>query len=144
MTEQVITQKNELEVLQQILQKLKQLREQRIQEAREKDIAGKAMLVATHFGKTIYKKHGAYNNWEAGGGVVSVSYDDYGPNVYISYKGKRVFTYHLGKIESYVPGDWEQVLEAKYREAEQIEKQKEQELLQRKIAELQERWGVVE
>jgi hypothetical protein len=70
-------------------------------DAREREIGLKAVAVASRLGITQPKNHGAWHNLQDD--EMSISYDDYGDNMSINYKGTNVFSLHLGNIEAYRP-----------------------------------------
>lgn len=63
-----------------------------------------AKLVALKLGKRYPKKHGANMIYQDA--VIRVSYDTYVPNLSVYNNGKRVLSFHIGKIDSYINGPW--------------------------------------
>lgn len=119
-------------------QSLKDLIAERTKQGRHRN--SQARLVALRLGKRTPKKHGAYHDYKDE--HLTIEFDDYGPNLSISWKGKRVLTNHLRSITSFIPGEWEQHLESLYLPLAAEETRKEEEKKVKKRKELLDRWGL--
>lgn len=111
-------------------------------EARDAGIYGKASAVALLKGKRHDKKHGAWHRYE--GENLVINWDDFAPNLGVSWKGQRVFGVHLGTVEAYRPDveDWIEELEFQHLSVKPVldAEEKADEILRRKA--LQENWGI--
>ena len=101
---------------------------------------GPAKIVAMRLGKKYPKKHGA--NMIYKDAIITVNYDTFAPNLSVNHLDRRVLTFHLGKIDSYIRGPWVKHLRELARplheveEAEKIAKEKEAE--RKRLA----KWGL--
>lgn len=72
-----------------------------IEDATNKRIYFKAKEIAHRLGVQNRKKHGAI--WRFKNGILTISWDDYAPNLWIFYDGTEVFAVHLGNTTKYRP-----------------------------------------
>lgn len=92
-------------------EQLKRQIEERKQEAKRKNVGGKAQIIAKGFGEDISRTgitQFAYN----GRGFQISSYSnpdgDIRTQMQIHFKDKEVYTKTNGKLEHYIPGAWEE------------------------------------
>lgn len=143
----------DLEVLKKLVAEEKA---KRIREAAEKRLSSKAMLVAEELGEKIYKTHGNwhvypreaivknnwYTTWDTSRADLVIIYDDYGANIDVWYKGRKVLDVHMGDITLYIPGEWEKQLEQLYEKARKKREEREREEELRKLIEEAKRWNI--
>jgi len=128
-----------IEKIQERYAELLKLREQRIEEAKNKKLYAKLIAVATVLGK---REHGEYNRWtyiDTSVGI-KVTYNNYVPGGHIIWKNKEVFTVHLNDILRYNPGKWEDELERLYSVADKVYQQEKIKRKLKEIEDLEERW----
>jgi len=140
---------SEREKLQEDLRTVKKAINYRIQSANNKKLPG--MI------RDIARNHGEYTDW--GGGEyhyhengLSISYSNYSGNyvrVNLGYNTEDVFRASLyandvGDISLYIPGAWEERIEALHNEIPKTKEQKQVEALQIEIKELREKWQLEE
>ena len=115
----------------------------RREEARRLGIYDMAWQVARHLGTEMPKKHGSYWIFERDG--LKIVWDDYAPNLDITYGGQLVFHVHLGDVEAYRPDieGWREQLKQIYENEVlpliEAEKRKE---LEEYLKEVEQRWGI--
>jgi hypothetical protein len=116
--------------------------QERIRDARNRNIYGKARLVANLLGSYSPKKHGGYYRYR--NGPLSITWDTYAPNLWVWFNGVEVFTVHLGDVTRYRPDidGWIQLLEEAYKQAKAERERREAEEFSKRLAELKERWGL--
>ena len=75
-------------------------------DAQKKCVFGKASTIALQLGISQSKAHGSIWTYSFEG--LEIWYDDYGPNLSITFNGQDVFFQHLYNIDSYRPDitDW--------------------------------------
>ena len=130
--------------------RLKEIIRERLKEAKELRLDEKARLVAMELGTQFPKSHGSW--WvfppvETFPPRVSdyeflIAYDDYGGNLEVLYRGKKVLDVHLGDIVLYVPGPWIRELVNHYEAAKLKRAKRELELRLRALEEEAAKWGV--
>jgi len=100
-----------------VRRRLEEVKARRIEEAERLGIYGMAVLVATELGSRFGKVHGSYYVFpplskeefmqdKERSAPLGIVYDDYGPNLEVWSRGRKVFAVHLGDITLYVPGSW--------------------------------------
>lgn len=128
------------------VEKMDKTIEERIEELREdarnKNIYREASLIADKLGKVSPKKHGAYHNFSEGD--LTISWDDYAPNLSITWMEQRVFTVHLGTIIAYRPDveGWIEQLECRYLKVVPLFAQDTEARDRKRAEELGENWGI--
>ena len=124
-------------------ERVKQLIKARKEEAERLGIYGMAWRVARKLGKPEPKKYGAYWIFHRNG--LKIIWDDYAPNLDITYGGQLVFRVHLGDVEAYRPDvkGWLEQLKQIYEDevVPLIEAEKRKEL-EEYLKEIEQRWGI--
>ncbi len=131
-------------------ERLQKLKEKRIKEARGLGLDDKARLVARELGTQFPKNHGSW--WvfppvekfppRVSDHEFLIAYDDYGGNLEVFYRGKKVLDVHLGDIVLYVPGPWIRELVNHYEAAKLKRARRELKLKLKALEEDAKRWGV--
>lgn len=87
---------------------------QRKGDAERAHVYEKARDVAIKLGEIESKKHGAYHNFTHE--KLSISYDDFAPNLTIKWDAVVVFNVHLGGIVAFRPDieNWMKILQIVY------------------------------
>jgi len=117
--------------------------EERIRDAKNRNVYGKAREIAYRLGGRRGKKHGAI--WVYDDGGLSIWWDDYAPNLSIYWNKTEVFSVHLGDIVRYRPDieGWlerlEEIYEGKVKPILEEEQRREE---KGRLRELKERWGI--
>jgi len=123
---------------------LLKLREQRIKEAKEKNLSTKLIAVATMLGKGKPKRYGYYWVYIDEDTGIKIIYSNYVPSGYIIWKGREVFAMHLNDILRYNPGKWEDELERLYNIANKVYQQEKIKRKLKEIKDLEEKWLALE
>jgi len=108
---------------------------ERRKQAKDKRIREKAAVIAKYLGKGFETTDESDYTFKGSNFSIKdnykVYYDHDGPmagfgtNIY--YKGQQVYKEGGGQIDSYIPGDWEKILNQLYTKAEKVMEQKEKE-----------------
>jgi hypothetical protein len=114
------------------------------QDASEKNVFGKASKIAKLLGTGRYMSHGKHYTYNMNG--LKIWYDDYGPNLSITYADKHeVFFQQLHEVVRYRPDidGWLTELESVYQELIKPKIDAEKLAVERsKEEEIMERWGI--
>ncbi len=146
-----------MEIDEVLLNKLKkrfeEIKGQRIEEARKLGIYSMVATVTEELGSTFAVKHGDLHvfppmTWEEFRRVkptdyeLYMLYDDYGHNIDVWYKGRKVFRANLGDVTLYIPGEWVEELKKLYAVAKDAMRKR---WLKRELEALKkeaEKWGL--
>ena len=79
---------------------------------------GKCTLIAEELGEGQPQKYGIL--WKYEGGDLTIDYDDYGRNLWVTWNGRRVLVVHLGNLKLFRPGPWIHEIDQLARMANQI------------------------
>jgi hypothetical protein len=111
-------------------------------EAKSKGIFGMAIRIAEELGQSTPRKYGNNHDWN--NDEMSITYDDYGNNITVDYRGTIVFVGHLGGIETYRPdiSSWEGKLWEIHKDA--VKKIEARESIERNAfaIEMKKNWGI--
>lgn len=123
--------------------KLKRMVEERKAQARPLYIMAKA--VATECGNREPKKHGAMWYFHDEANDLHIAWDDYGANLDVKHKGRRVLGVHLGDIVAYLPSKiWEDILRKHHATAKVSINADEAMKMRKRIADAEEKWAIQE
>lgn len=119
-----------------------EIRTQRRQEAENKKIYVKAVEIAKRLGETSQKSHGAYHIYFDD--LLHIQWDDFGPNLVISWGGRTVYYCQINDLRSYRPDidGWEQMVDEIYGKLEPVLKKEADAAEEKRNEEFFDAWGV--
>ena len=129
-------------------ERIRELIEERKRDAENRGIYAKAREIARRLGVREPKSHGSYWRYTSGDstfGELKIVWDDYAPNLWITWGGQPVFRVELGDIMLYRPDipDWLEQVESLYQtKIVPLLKKEKEEMEERRRQELYDRWGI--
>lgn len=115
--------------------------EARRKEVRDRQLYTKGKLIARHLGERQAKNHGA--NWLYKHGGLIMIWDDYAPNLSVSFKKQRVLSIGLGVTTAYRPDieGWIELIDRLYEGLKPSLDARVQELEKERLEQFHEDWG---
>jgi len=110
----------EIKALSERLSKLKAERERQYEKMK---LFGKCVAIAEELGEGYRGKYGTF--WKYRGADLTIEFDDYGRNLWVTWNGQSVLKVHLGDLELFRPGSWIQKIDQLARIANQIADERE-------------------